>query len=89
MVALLLMDLFYADLHRGAPPAAALRDAQVTLRGMTGRDLLATTVRWRRDDPEFAAVLADLPDLPPEMLDAYIYADPINWAQFMLIGRAD
>lgn len=89
LTALLVMDRFYRDLRRGRPPAEALRDAQVALREMTGRDLQATLERWRADDPAFVAALGALPDVPPESLDVRIYADPLYWAPFMLIGRPD
>ncbi|MFL5805365.1 MAG: CHAT domain-containing protein [Roseiflexaceae bacterium] len=88
-VALLLMDRFYADLHRGRRPAAALRDAQAALRAMTGRDVAATIERWRADDPAFVAALGELPAIPPEEFDTLLYADPIWWAPFTLIGKAD
>ena len=88
-VALLVMDRFYTALHGGSPPATALRDAQVALRGMTGRDLLAALDRWRAEDPAFVAALGDLPEVPPDALDAAIYADPFYWAPFMLIGKPD
>jgi CHAT domain-containing protein len=88
-VALLVMDRFYTALHAGSPPAGALRDAQVALRSMTGRDLLTTLDRWRAEDPAFVAALGDLPEVPPDALDAAIYADPFYWAPFMLIGKPD
>jgi CHAT domain-containing protein/predicted negative regulator of RcsB-dependent stress response len=86
-VALLVMDHFYSGLRRGSPPAAALRDAQVALRGMTGHELLATLDRWRAEDPTFVAALGELPEIPPEALGIELYADPFYWAPFMLIGR--
>jgi CHAT domain-containing protein/tetratricopeptide (TPR) repeat protein len=89
MVALLVMDRFYTALGRGQAPGAALRDAQVSVRGMTGRDLQATLDRWRAGDPDFIAALGELPEVPHESLDAPIYADPFYWAPFMLIGRPD
>jgi len=88
-VALLVMDRFYSDMRRGVAPATALRDAQVAVRDMTGRDLLETIARWRDEDSEFAAAIGEPPALSPEALDLQIYADPIHWAAFMLIGRAD
>ena len=88
-VALLVMDRFYSALNAGSPPASALRDAQVALRGMTGRDLLAALDRWRAEHPAFVAALGALPEVPPDALDAAIYADPFYWAPFMLIGRPD
>ena len=89
LVALLVMDRFYADMRCGVAPAMALRDAQVAVRDTTGRDLLATIARWRSEDAEFAAAIGEAPALPPEALDKRIYVDPIHWAAFMLIGRAD
>ena len=88
-VALLLMDRFYADLRRGRPPAAALRDAQAALRAMTGRDLAATLDRWRAEHPRFVAALGELPDIPADQLDERPYADPAWWAPFLLVGKAD
>ncbi|HEY3230377.1 MAG TPA: CHAT domain-containing protein, partial [Roseiflexaceae bacterium] len=88
-VALLLMDRFYAGLRRGQPPAASLRDAQIAVRDMTGRDLAAALDRWRADDPEFIAALGELPNITPDLLDTPLYADPLWWAPFMLFGRAD
>jgi CHAT domain-containing protein/tetratricopeptide (TPR) repeat protein len=88
-VALLVMDHFYTDLRQGLPTAAALRDAQVAVRSMTGRDVAAIIARWRAEDPEFIAELGVLPDIPPDQYDALLYADPFYWAPFMLIGRPD
>jgi CHAT domain-containing protein len=88
-VALLVMDRFYTSLRRGAPPARALRDAQVEVRAMTGRNLLDTLDRWRAEDPDFVTALGELPEVPPDALDAKIYDDPFYWAPFMLIGRPD
>lgn len=85
-VALLVMERFYTDLRNGAPAAVALRDAQVALRTMTGRDLAATIARWQADDPGYAAALQP-PPIAPEDYDRAIFADPLYWAPFMLIGR--
>ncbi|HWQ14349.1 MAG TPA: CHAT domain-containing protein [Roseiflexaceae bacterium] len=89
LVALLVMDRFYRAVLSGAAPAAALRDAQVAVRGMTGRDLAETLERWRREDPALSAALGELPAVPPEHLETRLYADPYYWAPFMLIGRPD
>jgi CHAT domain-containing protein/tetratricopeptide (TPR) repeat protein len=89
MVALLVMDHFYEGLKQGQAPAAALRDAQVAAREMTGRGLLAALDRWRSADPALVAALGELPEVPDDALDAPIYADPLYWAPFMLIGRGD
>lgn len=88
LVALIVMDRFYSELCRGRPPAEALREAQTFARQMTGRELLAMIDRWRAEDPAAVAAL-DLPPIPPEYFDAAIYADPLYWAPFMLIGRPD
>jgi CHAT domain-containing protein/tetratricopeptide (TPR) repeat protein len=87
-VALLVMDHFYRALLAGTAPAAALRDAQATLRAMTGADLLATFERWRAEAPQLIAALGELPPVPPEYYDTAIFADPVHWAPFMLIGRS-
>jgi CHAT domain-containing protein/predicted negative regulator of RcsB-dependent stress response len=88
-VALLVMDRFYDGLRRGGSPAAALRDAQVAVRSMTGGDVLAVLERWRLEHPAFVAALGELPDVPYDARDSAIYADPFYWAPFMLIGRPD
>ena len=89
LVALLVMDRFYRALRAGHAPGGALRDAQIAVRAMTGRDLLATLERWRAEDPDFVGALGELPEIPAEALDEPIYSDPSFWATFMLIGRAD
>jgi CHAT domain-containing protein len=88
LVALLVMERFYQGLLAGLPAALALRDAQVALREMTGRELAATFERWRRDYARELEGIA-LPEIPPEALDSGLFADPAHWALFMLIGRAD
>jgi CHAT domain-containing protein len=88
-VALLLMDRFYIELQRGQPTAVALRNAQTALRSMAGQDVAATIARWSIEDPAFVAALGELPSIPPEHLDTPLYADPIWWAPFTLIGKAD
>jgi CHAT domain-containing protein len=87
LVTLLVMERFYRALLAGAPPAAALRDAQVAVREMTGAELAATLGRWRAEHPELADDLGELPEVPPEHHATRIYADPFFWAPFMLIGR--
>jgi CHAT domain-containing protein len=88
-VALLVMDRFYAGLRQGRAAAVALRDAQVAVRAMTGRDVTAAIERWRAEDPGFVAALGQVPIIPPDQDDALLYADPFYWASFMLIGRPD
>ncbi|MDQ4077425.1 MAG: CHAT domain-containing protein [Chloroflexota bacterium] len=86
LVALLVMERFYRDIQAGHPPAAALRDAQVAVRNMTGRDLAATLARWRREYPAETSDL-ELPTIAPQQLDQPLFNDPSHWALFMLIGR--
>ncbi|MBA3944930.1 MAG: CHAT domain-containing protein [Herpetosiphonaceae bacterium] len=85
LVALLIMELLYTALRAGVPVAAALRDAQVTIREMTGRDLQATITRLHSDNPELAAALNDMIGVQAD-LDTHLFADPFFWAPFMLIG---
>ncbi|HMQ29911.1 MAG TPA: CHAT domain-containing protein [Chloroflexaceae bacterium] len=86
LVTLLVMERFYAALAAGSPPGAALRDAVVAVRALTGRELERTFARWRAAEPELGAPGA-LPAIPPELAETALYADPIYWAPFMLIGR--
>lgn len=86
LVALLVMERFYINLRQGQATAAALRDAQVMLREMTGHDLETIIARWCDEAPELAATL-DLPTLMPEQRDEHILADPRHWAAFLLIGK--
>jgi CHAT domain-containing protein len=89
IVALLVMNQFYARIRRGQPPAAALRDAVITARQITGRELAALLRHWRAEDPEHTSGLDTLPPVPEEYLDSPIFSDPEHWAPFMLIGRPD
>jgi CHAT domain-containing protein/tetratricopeptide (TPR) repeat protein len=57
LVALLIMDHFYAGLRQGYTPAVALRDAQVAVREMTNRELVAQLDRWHAEGSDLAAVL--------------------------------
>lgn len=84
---MLVMEHFYAALNRGIPAAAALRDAQVALRELSGGGLERTLLRWRDDDPDRAALFADLLPLARAQPDAYPLSDPFYWAPFMLIGN--
>jgi len=86
IAAMLVMEHFYEALNRGVSAAAALRDAQIALRELRGRELADALQRWR-DDPERAALFGDL--LPAALAepDARPMADPFYWAPFMLIGK--
>lgn len=86
LVTLLVMERFYAALAAGAGQGEALRDALVAVRSLTGRELEATFARWRAEEPALA-VAGALPVIPPELADRPLYADPVLWAPFMLIGR--
>lgn len=87
IAAMLVMERFYGALNRGVPAAAALRDAQVAVRELRGHELAQTLERWREDEPEQAALFADL--LPGALAEpeARPMADPFYWAPFMLIGK--
>ncbi|HEX8683525.1 MAG TPA: CHAT domain-containing protein [Ardenticatenaceae bacterium] len=86
LVALLLMERFYTYVRQGQRPAAALRDAAVTLRRMTGRDLVNTLAHWCERYPEETADL-QLPPVGVEQMDQPVFADPSYWALFFVIGR--
>jgi CHAT domain-containing protein len=81
------MEHFYKALRRGRPAAAALRDAQVAMREMTGSDVAAAFERWRGEYLPGEAEAPDLPAIPPEHAGTRLYGDPFFWAPFMLIGR--
>jgi CHAT domain-containing protein len=85
--AVMLMDRFYRGLRSGQTPAIALRDAQVALRTMTAREVLATLARWRAEGAGSDPSLWEAPVVAPELLDVPVYADPFHWAPFLLIGR--
>jgi CHAT domain-containing protein len=86
LVALLVMEHFYRNLQQGHPPAAALRDAQVAVRTMTGRDLITTLTRWQATYPNEIESLP-WPTIEAHQMEEAIFADPTYWALFMLIGR--
>lgn len=88
LVALLVMEHFYGAVQGGHAPAAALRDALVAVRTMTGRDLLESWHRWQATFPEETALVA-LPALVPEQMEQAIFSDPADWALFTLVGRPD
>lgn len=87
IVALLVMEHFYRDLRAGQSAAVALRDAQIAVREMTGRELAAIIERWRTERPEHAAQLGEFAAIAPDQLDQRLFAQPFYWAPFMLIGR--
>ena len=87
LAALLVMEHFCKALCQGQPAAAALRDAQVTVREMTGRDVAAAFDRWRMEYLQGTAEAPELPAIPPQQADARVFGDPFFWAPFMLIGR--
>lgn len=85
-VALLLMERFYTHVRRGQCPAAALRDAAVSVRRMTGRDLVQTLARWRESYPDETTAL-HLPPVRPDQMEQAVFADPAHWALFLLMGH--
>jgi CHAT domain-containing protein/tetratricopeptide (TPR) repeat protein len=86
LVALLLMERFYSYVRQGQRPAAALRDAAVSLRRMTGRDLVNRLAHWCERYPEETSDL-QLPRVGAEQMDQLVFADPSYWALFFVIGR--
>ncbi|HEX6291498.1 MAG TPA: CHAT domain-containing protein [Herpetosiphonaceae bacterium] len=89
LVALLVMERFYTDLRRGRSAAAALRDAQVAVRELTGHELAATVERWCTENAEYTTMLEEIKGIAQQSGDERLYADPFYWAPFMLIGRPD
>lgn len=83
LATLLVMERFYAELQAGASPAAALRDALIGVRELSGRAIAAAIDRLRVEEP----VVGTLPRVPPDQLDRRPLADPFYWAPFILIGR--
>lgn len=87
VVSLLVMQHFYHDLHGGKSAAVALRDAQVALRDMTGREFAAIVERWREEDAEYVPALGEFAMILPEQYDQQLFVQPFYWAPFMLIGQ--
>jgi CHAT domain-containing protein len=87
LAALLVMEQFYAHLGSGRSPAAALRDAQVAVRDMSGRAVVETLERWQQHFPEEASIIDPLLPVFSAQPDVQPFADPFYWAPFMLIGR--
>jgi CHAT domain-containing protein len=87
IIARLMMEHFYQALSVGTSPGIAFRDALVAVRQMTGRSLAETFARWRQEDEVFA-LPGMLPEISPDQFDMHPYSDPMDWAPFMLIGRA-
>lgn len=87
LVTRFVMERLYTDLDAGRPVAAALRDAQIFVRQLTGRVATTLVERWRDESPADAEMLAQVALLLAEQPDAQPFADPVHWAPFMLIGR--
>lgn len=83
IVARLMMERFYQALKRGDSPGVAFRDALVAVRQMTGRLLAEHFERWQQEDASLV-----LPEIAPDQYDTLLYANPVDWASFILIGRA-
>jgi CHAT domain-containing protein/tetratricopeptide (TPR) repeat protein len=104
LVALLVMDHFYAAMRAGHAPAAALCQAQLAVREMTVADLLASSRRWTAAGGPLAEIQARLGETlagvramiaPGEgqaggapISELRPFADPLLWAPFMIVGRA-
>ncbi len=89
LVALLVMERFYMALRQGGSAAAALRDAQIAVRELTGHELAATIERMCTQNPEYGTILDEIKVIALQAGDDRLYADPFFWAPFMLIGRPD
>ncbi|HEX6288320.1 MAG TPA: CHAT domain-containing tetratricopeptide repeat protein [Herpetosiphonaceae bacterium] len=87
LVTRFVMERFYTDVRHGRPVAAALRDAQVFVRELTGRAAAAIVERWRAEPTADDVTLDQVLLLLAEQPDAQLFADPMYWAPFMLIGR--
>ncbi len=87
LAALLVMEQFYTRLLQGQPAAAALRDAQVAVRQMSGRALAAAIARRQAEDPAYTPPQHELALIASAGDDGFPFADPFYWAPFMLIGR--
>jgi CHAT domain-containing protein/tetratricopeptide (TPR) repeat protein len=93
LVALLVMDHFYAALGRGVTAALALRDALVAVRELRADALAALVAGWRAGGgplaalgDEAGAIFELLAAQAGERPDARPFDDPLLWAAFMLIG---
>ena len=87
LVTRLVMERFYTDLQQGRLPATALRDAQVFVRQLTGREAGAIVKHWQTESPEDAEVLEEIAQLLLQQPHTQPFAEPFYWAPFMLIGR--
>jgi CHAT domain-containing protein/tetratricopeptide (TPR) repeat protein len=83
IVSRLMMERFYQNIRDGMAMGIAFRDAVVSIRETTGRELAELFAHWRTQD---AAI--SLPEITPELYETFPYRDPSIWATFMLIGRA-
>jgi CHAT domain-containing protein len=70
----ILMLKFYAGLMAGLGAASALKQAQLFVRDLSRRDVLA--------------LLGALPEFADGAPDDRPFADPFHWAPFILIGAA-
>ncbi|GAB4191010.1 MAG: hypothetical protein OHK0022_04340 [Roseiflexaceae bacterium] len=89
LVTLLVMERFYQGLSGGVAPAAALRDAQVAVRDLSGAELAETLTRWHNAGGELAALSDSFPVIAADQHETQPFADPQYWAPFMLIGKAE
>ncbi|HOU41414.1 MAG TPA: CHAT domain-containing protein, partial [Promineifilum sp.] len=80
----LLMTDFHRRMGAGAPPAEALRAAQLALRNMTRRQVSDYYMSHMRMPTEVAS--AAHAELPPGQDSDRIYAEPYYWAGFTYAG---
>jgi CHAT domain-containing protein/tetratricopeptide (TPR) repeat protein len=82
----LVMSRFYELTTRdGHPPHEALRRAQLWLRDLDGAGLLAHL----ESHPDLASVAPNLISLAASAALQRIFADPVSWAPYVVIGAAE
>lgn len=86
LLALVMMERFYTELRAGSHVAAALRDAQLAIRELSGAEVAGTLERWRPevrgDGAAFGAVVAAF----RAQGGGRPFADPLYWAPFIVVG---
>ncbi len=83
-VALWVMERYYRALRQGLPPAQALRQAQLAVQHLTGRELAGMLDRLATLVPAVPGILRGAAADP----HGHPFADPVSWAPFVIIGRA-
>ncbi|GAB4200926.1 MAG: hypothetical protein OHK0022_22480 [Roseiflexaceae bacterium] len=82
-VAVWVMDSYYRALGQGLPPAQALRQAQIAVQRLTGREIASMLDRLAATVPAVPDILRAAAEDP----DSRPFADPLSWAPFVIIGR--